>query len=238
MLRRLLVVGLAGACFGVPTAHAGTIAIFYYPWYGTPSHDGGWQHWNQNGHLPPGDVYSRFFPAGGPYSSSDPSVVDRQMTEIASAGINEVVVSWWGRGSAEDRRLPLVLATARRHALRVGIHVEPYDGRSPATVAADLAYLSGLGVPHDVKVYDGVGHSFWNKEGAPGWAQRLPMTAGYGEEQAEDAKHERDRDDAGDEQTVAPQRRPDLLQVDLIRALGLIKEFGPQERSVAGHHRQ
>jgi len=152
VLRRLLVVGLAGACFGVPAAHAGTVAIFYYPWYGTPAHDGAWQHWNQNGHLPPNDVYSRFFPASGPYSSGDPSVVDRQMTEIASAGINEVIVSWWGRGSVEDQRMPLVLAAAQRHRLTVAIHLEPYPGRTPATVAQDVAYLASWGI-HDIFVY-------------------------------------------------------------------------------------
>src|SRR5204862_1730454 len=116
VLRRLLVVGLAGASLCAPlAARAGTVAIFYYPWYATPGTDGGWQHWDQNGHRPPGDVYSRFFPALGPYSSRDTAVVERQMGEIASAGIDEVVISWWGRGSAEDDRLSLVAATARRH---------------------------------------------------------------------------------------------------------------------------
>ena len=152
MLRRLLVVGLVWACFGASSAAAGTVAIFYYPWYGTPARDGGWVHWNQNGHLPPNDLYSRFYPVGGPYSSSDPTVVNRQMTQIASAGVDEVVVSWWGRGSLEDKRLPLVLAAARKHGLTVAIHLEPYDGRTPATVVQDLAYLSGFGI-RDVYVY-------------------------------------------------------------------------------------
>ena len=72
MLRRLMVVGLTWACLCVPAlAHAGTVAIFYYPWYGTPAQDGDWQHWNQNSHWPPGDLYSRFYPASGPYSSSN-----------------------------------------------------------------------------------------------------------------------------------------------------------------------
>jgi carboxymethylenebutenolidase len=48
-------------------------------------------------------------------------------------------------------------------------------------------HLSGLGVPHDVKLYDGAGHSFVNKDSAPGWARRLPMKAGYEEDAAEDA---------------------------------------------------
>jgi glycoprotein endo-alpha-1,2-mannosidase len=128
------------------------VAIFYYPWYGTPLHDGTWAHWGQNGHTPPTDVYSRYFPAAGPYSSGDPRIVARQMKEIAAAGVNEIVVSWWGRGSAEDARLPLVLASARKQHLDTAIHLEPYAGRSPDTVAQDLPYLASLGI-RDVYVY-------------------------------------------------------------------------------------
>jgi hypothetical protein len=133
-------------------AHAGTVAVFYYPWYGTPAEDGGWQQWSQNSHRPPVDLYSRFYPALGPYSSSDPAVVSLQMAEIASAGIDEVVVSWWGRGSGTDERLPLVLSAARRNRLTVALHLEPYGNRTAATVADDLAYAASLGI-RDVYVY-------------------------------------------------------------------------------------
>jgi hypothetical protein len=134
------------------SAWSATVAIFYYPWYSTPATDGAWKHWNQNWHTPPGDLYSRYYPASGPYSSSDPAVLERQMSEIAGAGIGEIIVSWWGRGSAEDRRLPLVLAAARRHHLAVGLHLEPYDGRTAETVAGDLQYAASLGI-RDVYVY-------------------------------------------------------------------------------------
>ena len=153
MLRRLLVVGLASAGLALPSAaHAGTVAIFYYPWYSTPAQDGTWKHWGQNGHRPPGDVYSRFYPALGPYSSGSPAVVDRQMAQIASAGIDQVVVSWWGRGSLEDVRLPILLSVAHNHDLQLAIDLEPYGGRSPESVTADLAYLAALGI-QDVYVY-------------------------------------------------------------------------------------
>jgi hypothetical protein len=153
VLRRLLVVGVVGTFLSLPAlAHAGTVAVFYYPWYGTPAADGSWQHWDQNNHQPPGDVYSRFYPAQGPYSSSDPRVVAHQMSQISSAGIDEVVISWWGRGSMEDQRLPLVMSAARRQGLVVGIHLEPYPDRSIATVAQDIAYFVSLGVP-DIYVY-------------------------------------------------------------------------------------
>ncbi|HKT45158.1 MAG TPA: hypothetical protein VJQ85_10185, partial [Gaiellaceae bacterium] len=98
------------------------------------------------------NVYSSFFPATGPYSSADPRVVARQMGEISGAGVNEVIVSWWGRGSTEDELLPLVLSAARKDHLRVAIHLEPYSGRSPATVEQDLPYLASLGI-RDVYVY-------------------------------------------------------------------------------------
>jgi hypothetical protein len=74
------------------------------------------------------------------------------MSEIAAAGVDEIVVSWWGRGSREDARLPLVVSTARRQGLLVGIHLEPYADRSTATIALDLAYLAIFGV-RDVYVY-------------------------------------------------------------------------------------
>jgi hypothetical protein len=79
-------------------------------------------------------------------------VLARQMTEISDAGIDEVIVSWWGRGSWEDIRLPSVLASARRHHLTVALHLEPYDRRSADTVSGDLAYAASLGI-RDVYVY-------------------------------------------------------------------------------------
>jgi len=152
-MRRLLAGGLVIAYLAAPgLARAGTVAIFYYPWYGTPLHDGTWAHWGQNGHQPPTDVYSRYFPATGPYSSGDPRMVARQMKEMAAAGVNEIIVSWWGRGSVEDARLPLVLSAARKQHLETAIHLEPYAGRTPVTIEQDLPYLASLGI-RDVYVY-------------------------------------------------------------------------------------
>ncbi len=49
-------------------------------------------------------------------------------------------------------------------------------------------HLSTLGVPHDVKTYDGAGHSFFSKvEGWQGWLARVPspLAVGYEQEAAE-----------------------------------------------------
>ncbi len=129
------------------------VGIFFYPWYGTPARDGSYEHWGQHGVLPPSDIASSFYPARGIYSSTDPNVLRAQMTDIADARIGVVIVSWWGTGSPEDARLPAVIAAARPFGLRIAIHIEPYEGRTPETVAADVAKLRTLGIT-DFYVYD------------------------------------------------------------------------------------
>jgi hypothetical protein len=122
------------------------VAIFYYPWFSTPQQDGRYEHWQQSGRRPPGDVASSFFPARGVYSSADAVVVDAQLREIAAAGVGVVIASWWGRASLEDARLPLLLEAAARHGVQVAAHLEPYGGRTVASTASDIDYLSGLGI--------------------------------------------------------------------------------------------
>jgi glycoprotein endo-alpha-1,2-mannosidase len=147
--------GFVAGSVGVATAAqpAPSVAIFFYPWWGTPAHDGGYQHWAQDGNEPPAAIASNFYPARGVYSSSDATVLRSQMADIAGAKIDTVIVSWWGVGSVEDARLPGVLAAARGAGLSVAIHIEPYLGRTPATVAADVARLRQLGIT-DFYVYD------------------------------------------------------------------------------------
>jgi glycoprotein endo-alpha-1,2-mannosidase len=135
-----------------PLSPSARVGVFYYPWFGTPQRDGRYAHWQQRGLRPPADVASSFYPSRGIYSSSDTLIVDAQMREIAGAGIGTVITSWWGRDSPEDRRLPQVIASARRHGLTVAAHLEPYRGRTVASTEADIAYLRGFGIS-DVYVW-------------------------------------------------------------------------------------
>ncbi len=147
---------LAGAgAAAVPEVQAtgGEAAIFYYPWWGNPEQDGDWQHWNQNGHRPPTSLATRFYPARGPYSSSATNVVRAHMREIAEMGVNTVIVSWWGPESGEAERFPLVAREAAAAGLGVAVHLEPWQGRTPAAVAVVIAELRGQGV-RDFYVYD------------------------------------------------------------------------------------
>jgi glycoprotein endo-alpha-1,2-mannosidase len=164
----LALVTLLGA--GAARAQAAT-AIFYYPWYGTQARDGSYLHWRQHWRLPPFDIASNFYPLRGAYSSADPRVVSAQMAEIAGAGIDEIVTSWWGWGSLEDTRLPAVTAAARARGLHVGAHIEPYPGRTVESVGADIEHLRKLGIT-DFYVYRPLDFT------AEEWAPLLETLAG------------------------------------------------------------
>jgi hypothetical protein len=139
---RAPVVGIVG----VPNTGPGKVGAFYYPWYGTPTSTGtGWKHWDQGGHTPPDDIGSSYYPARGPYSSTDTAVVDSQMAELAAAGVNQVIVSWWGQGTYEDQALAVVQNAAAAHGLEVAIHFEPYGTRR-TTGPADVSYLVAKGI--------------------------------------------------------------------------------------------
>jgi hypothetical protein len=141
---RLFLLGLLVAlAVPVNAVAGGRVSAFYYPWYGTSAADGSYQHWSQDGHAPPNDIASSYYPAIGLYSSSDALVIDAQMSEIHGAGIDEIAVSWWGNGSPEELRLPAIAAAASKQGILVAVHIEPYHGRTVESIANDIAYLAG-----------------------------------------------------------------------------------------------
>ena len=79
------------------------VHIFYYPWYGNPTYDRVYLHWNHQllphwkpeisarypigrRHQPPDDLGSSFYPRLGPYSSRDPFVIGDHMRQIQQSG--------------------------------------------------------------------------------------------------------------------------------------------------------
>jgi hypothetical protein len=128
---------------------AGNVAAFYYPWYGSDALDGTTLHWRTSAEA----VSSAFVPARGEYSSADPTILAAHMNDLRDAGVETLIVSWWGEGSVEDRRLPLVVDAAHKHGLGVALHVEPYAGRTPITVEADVRRIRPYGID-DFYVYD------------------------------------------------------------------------------------
>ena len=147
-----------------------SIHVAFYLWYGTPDIDGRWLHWNHaelphwderirklfprhgTPFHPPDAPHSPFFPQRGLYSSRDRTVLAAQMHEIAAAGIDSVMLSWWGQAAADitrdsqgvstDELIPAVLDAAAAAGVGVSWHLEPYGGRTPRTVRDDLIYLA------------------------------------------------------------------------------------------------
>src|SRR5512135_328465 len=117
------------------------VAAFYYPWYGTPQLDGKWIHWTQNGHQPPQDIASDYYPALGAYSSNDPAVLEQHMAWLRQAGLGVIIVSWWGIGSQEDQAVPAILRAAASHNVKVAFHIEPYAGRTADSLVAAVKYI-------------------------------------------------------------------------------------------------
>jgi RNA polymerase sigma factor (sigma-70 family) len=102
-------------------------AAFYYPWY--PDNFG------------PGD--SHYTPSAGLYSVDDPSTVDRQIRDMQYAGLQAGIESWWGQGTREDKRLPLLMTEAAKLGFSWSVYYEPegYGNPSPAQISSDLIYL-------------------------------------------------------------------------------------------------
>ncbi len=117
------------------------VAAFYYPWYANPETDGKWIHWNQNGHTPPQDIGSDYYPELGPYSSDDPAVVEQHMKWLRQAGIGVIIVSWWGKASSDEKAVPLIMQTAAKYDIKVTFHIEPYSGRTANGLVDDIKYL-------------------------------------------------------------------------------------------------
>jgi RNA polymerase sigma factor (sigma-70 family) len=102
-------------------------AVFYYPWY--PENFAG------NG--------SHYLPSAGHYSVDDPATVDRQIKDMQYGGLQAGIVSWWGQGLREDKRMPLLMsrAAAQGFSWTVYYEQEAYGNPSVAQLTKDLLYL-------------------------------------------------------------------------------------------------
>jgi hypothetical protein len=106
-------------------------AAFYYPWFP--------EGWTQLGIYP----YTNYTPSLGFYDSSHQSVLRQHIAAMQYGGIGAGILSWWGQGSATDRRVPGILATTASSAFRWTIYYEPESLGNPGVtrLAADLTYL-------------------------------------------------------------------------------------------------
>lgn len=80
------------------------------PWFNSKDHSGYWGiHWRMNNSnpeniLPNGqrEIASHYYPLVGPYDSSDPDLVDYHLLLMKYAGIDGVLIDWYGSHAVLD----------------------------------------------------------------------------------------------------------------------------------------
>ena len=139
------------------------IHAFYYPWYGNPTDDSTYLHWNHKyipnwdkndrkiypigQHKPPDDIGANFYPLLGCYSSRNVETISQHLEWIQEAGIGVMVVSWYPPDQADyegkpfDQLFPLILDAAKEYNVKVAFHIEPYKGRTPENFKTNLEYI-------------------------------------------------------------------------------------------------
>ena len=118
------------------------VIAFYYGWYGNPTFDGEWIHWNDKRFdiVPPDDISSDYYPQLGAYSSRDPAVVRQHMDWLKRAKIGVIALSWWA-GETSDAYVRQVLDAAKTAGIKVTLHIEPATGRTASDYQANVIRL-------------------------------------------------------------------------------------------------
>jgi len=118
------------------------VMAFYYPWYGTADGPGGAgrvAHWGRIDAEKKDISESTHYPALGAYDSHDPNVIDQHCRWAKRAGIDTLIVSWWGHGDYTDRAMQTILDVCGRHGLTACIYYETVPSpRTAETAAQDI----------------------------------------------------------------------------------------------------
>tara|TARA_B110000305_G_C19324902_1_gene580838 strand:+ start:407 stop:1129 length:723 start_codon:yes stop_codon:yes gene_type:complete len=143
------------------------IAAHYMPWFNNPetssAPETGWKHWGWQGasiqHAPETrkenglrDIAATKYPLIGPYTSRRESVIRYHFETAKAAGIQAMIVIWYGPGSETDHVIPKLLDLAEAVGIKISLAYEekinwpPF--RNPGsrdeivkTATEDLSYL-------------------------------------------------------------------------------------------------
>lgn len=84
-------------------------------------------------------------PGLGEYDSRINTTVANHMLWANQAGLDDLILSWWGtstmQGQRVDSLVPTLLGAASQQNISMPIMIDEYSGRTPASVAKDVAYL-------------------------------------------------------------------------------------------------
>ena len=96
----------------LPEIQGKALLMHYMPWYKTPAVRGAWgSHWtgHQQEHNPDNigadglpDIWSHYHPLIGLYDSADPAVIECHLLQMKLAGVDGVIVDWYGISNTAD----------------------------------------------------------------------------------------------------------------------------------------
>src|SRR5205814_9222871 len=131
----VLFASVLAACVSLPSNVLAFPArgAFVYPWFP--------EAWNQQGF----DPFTNYTPTRGFYDSSAQTVIDGQLDDLQSAGLQFGILSWWGQGSQTDARIGPILNETSAHSSPFDwtLYYEPEGSGNPtsAQIDSDLAYI-------------------------------------------------------------------------------------------------
>ena len=112
--RTILLLAALSSFFGAAPiasrAASKTVMVYYMPWYTAKPYSDGWGwHWTMNHFNPDGvnasgerQIASWYYPLIGPYDSSDPAVLEYHVLLMKLAGVDGVIVDWYGSANFLD----------------------------------------------------------------------------------------------------------------------------------------
>ncbi len=125
------------------------VLAFYYGWYGTPQVSREWRHWNAGGLNPDKmkngkrEIASAHEPKGDVYDSSDEEIILRHLELAQNAGIDALVVSWWGGNTFEEKNLLKMMDVIEKKKIRVrvAVYVEAVPQYDEKQILPMLQYI-------------------------------------------------------------------------------------------------
>jgi hypothetical protein len=118
----------------------GKVYAFYYPWYHSPNGTSNeWDHWTN---VTEDSIYdSANYPLHGAYDSSDENVIRSHFSIMKQAGIDGVIVSWWGAYGPEAWALDSIFNLALEYNLDVSLYYESVRDLSQSEIIDELVYI-------------------------------------------------------------------------------------------------
>jgi len=149
------------------------ILVHYMPWFEADptARRWGW-HWTMNKYDPTvvqndrREIASKYYPVIGPYDSSDPHVIEYHLLLMHTAGIDGVIIDWYGIRDLWDygiihRNTGLLVEQARSYGLKVAIC---YEDKTIPNLVKEGRVAAGDRVAHAVETIDWLGKHWFPME--------------------------------------------------------------------------